>query len=243
MYDKIEQFAELIRRSERIVFFGGAGVSTESGLRDYRSEDGIYNAVMDYGCPPEEILSRSFFYRDPDTFYRFYRDFFLDDASPNRAHYALAELERRGKLLAVITQNVDGLHQAAGSSRVFELHGTTDRYYCLRCGESYGKGYIRDCEGVPRCECGGLIRPEVTLYEERLNAQTVDMAIEAISRADMLIVGGTSLAVYPAAGFLDYFRGERLVVINKEPTPCDEEAGLVFHDSIGRVLESVVERL
>ena len=204
--DSIRAFANIVRASSDIVFFGGAGVSTESGLKDYRSPDGIYTAVTEYGASPEEILSHDYFYARTEDFYRFYRDFFMGSPQPNAAHYALAELEKMGKLKAVITQNIDNLHQIAGSERVFELHGTTEKYTCPVCGEPYTKQYLRDTTGVPMCKkCPSPIKPDVVLYGEQLDDSTVSMALDAIARADTLIIGGTSLAVYPAAGFLRYF--------------------------------------
>ena len=232
---------EWIDSSDNIVFFGGAGVSTESGIPDFRSVDGIYN--MKYKYPPETILSRTFFCNHISEFYEFYKDKMLYlDAKPNKAHLALAELERRGKLKAVITQNIDGLHQAAGSKTVYELHGSTLRNYCTRCGKFFPVQFIEDAagvgDGVPRCdECGGIVKPDVVLYEEGLDEETMENAVHAIRGADTLIVGGTSLAVYPAAGLLRYFRGENLVVINKQPTPADAMANLLIHAPIGRTLD------
>ena len=245
MSDKIERFAELLRGSKRAVFFGGAGVSTESGVKDYRSEDGIYNAVREYGRPPEEILSRSFFEADPETFYDFYYKYFLSEhPSPNKAHIALAELENMGILSAVVTQNIDGLHQAAGSKNVFELHGTASRYHCVKCGKACGRDIPTAAKGkIPRCECGGIFKPDVVLYEEQLNEDTLMGAIKAISEADLMIVGGTSLAVYPAAGLLRYYRGGETVLINRSETPWDSRAGLVFREKIGEVLSEAVKRI
>ena len=229
---------ELVERSERIVFFGGAGVSTESGIPDFRSKDGLYN--QKYSVPPEVMLSDTYFYSHTEDFFRFYRDKMLPlDAQPNAAHKKLAEWEQAGKLLAVVTQNIDGLHQKAGSRRVFELHGSIYRNYCLSCGKSYTAEYIKESTGVPRCSCGGLIKPDVVLYGEQLNDATVMGAIRAISNADLLIVAGTSLSVYPAASFLDYFGGERLVLINRDATPLDGEAELCIHEKVGEVLSKL----
>ena len=226
---------EMIARSERIVFFGGAGVSTESGIPDFRSVDGLYS--QSYDVPPETILSHSFFKRDPDTFFRFYREKMLAlDAKPNAAHRRLAALEREGKLKAVVTQNIDGLHQAAGSKRVFELHGSVHRNYCQKCGAFFDAQYVKNSVGVPRCPCGGIIKPDVVLYEEPLDQDVLQGAVEAIMDADMLIVGGTSLAVWPAAALVDYYRGDRLALINREPTRVSGRANLVITDSIGAVL-------
>ena len=229
---------ELVDKSSRIVFFGGAGVSTESGIPDFRSQDGLYN--QKYDVPPETILSDTYFYAHPEEFYRFYRDKMLPlDAEPNAAHKKLAEWERAGKLLAVVTQNIDGLHQKADSKRVFELHGSVYRNHCLSCGKSYSAEYIKESTGVPRCTCGGLIKPDVVLYGEQLEEKTILGAIRAISAADLLIVAGTSLTVYPAAGFLQYFEGEHLVLINRDPTPWDGAAELVIHQKVGEVLSAL----
>ena len=235
---EIETLKTWIEASDNIVFFGGAGVSTESGIPDFRSVDGLYHQRFDY--PPEEILSHSFFYRHTDYFYRFYREKMLPlDAQPNAAHRRLAELEQEGKLRAVITQNIDGLHQKAGSKTVYELHGSIWRNRCTKCGKAYSAEYIRDTHGVPHCACGGLIKPDVVLYEEGLDGATVDGAIRAIEAAEVLIVGGTSLTVYPAAGLIRYYRGSRLVLINRDETPYDGYANLVLRDPIGRVFQQV----
>ncbi len=242
--EKIGQFAEMLRRCKNAVFFGGAGVSTESGVKDYRSEDGLYNTVRQYGVPPEEILSRTFFFSKPEVFYDFYYKYFLlSTARPNPAHIALAELERRGKLSAVITQNIDGLHQAAGSKKVFELHGTIAKNRCCKCGADFPTEKIKALEGkVPRCErCGGLVKPEVVLYEEPLDERTVNGAVRAIASADLMIIGGTSLAVYPAAGLLRYFGGESIVLINRGETGYDSRADLVFRDRIGEVMSEAMK--
>ena len=231
-------FKELVDRSSRIVFFGGAGVSTESGIPDFRSQDGLYN--QKYSVPPETILSDTYFYAHTEEFYRFYRDKMLPlDAEPNAAHKKLAEWEREGKLLAVVTQNTDGLHQKAGSKRVYELHGSVYRNHCLSCGKSYSAEHIQKSTGIPRCECGGIIKPDVVLYGEPLDEQTVLGAVRAIAGADLLIVAGTSLSVYPAAGFLEYFRGDHLVLINRDKTPLDGVAELVIHEKVGEVLSQL----
>ena len=233
-----EKLKELINRSNNIVFFGGAGVSTESGIPDFRSTDGLYHQEYDY--PPETILSHSFFMRNPEEFYRFYKNKKLClDATPNMAHKKLAELEKAGKLKAVITQNIDGLHQAAGSKEVLELHGSVHRNYCMKCGKSYDAEYMLHAEGVPTCSCGGRIKPDVVLYEEGLDMTVMARAIQAIQDADMLIIGGTSLVVYPAAGFIDYFHGKYLVLINKDATARDVGATLTIHEPIGEVLDRI----
>jgi len=229
-----------IRESDNIVFFGGAGVSTESGLKDFRSVDGLYHEKFDY--PPEEILSHSFFFSNTEYFYRFYREKMLaPDALPNRAHKVLAQLEEMGKLKAVVTQNIDGLHQMAGSKKVYELHGSVHRNYCMKCRAFYDSERIIKSEGVPKCTCGGTIKPDVVLYEEGLDDACVEGALYAISQADVLIVGGTSLTVYPAAGFLRYYRGNKLVLINRDETPYDSSADLIFRQSIGEVLSAAME--
>lgn len=221
-----------IEESERIAFFGGAGVSTESGIPDFRSVDGLYNQKYDY--PPETILSHSFFMRHTKEFYDFYRDKMIClDAKPNITHQKLAELEQAGKLIGVVTQNIDGLHQAAGSKKVWELHGSIHRNYCMDCGKSHPLQAILDSSDVPRCECGGIIKPDVVLYEEGLDDTIVSGAIRAIAESDLLIVGGTSLAVYPAAGLLQYFQGKHLALINKSPTPLDKNADLVLQYGLG----------
>lgn len=228
----------MIDESSRIVFFGGAGVSTESGIPDFRSADGLYN--QKYRYPPEQIISHSFFMRDPEEFYRFYRDRMIyRQAKPNAAHLKLAELERAGKLSAVITQNIDGLHTVAGSRNVIELHGSVHRNHCMKCGMFYGLDHIMSTSGVPYCECGGIIKPDVVLYEEPLDDDCINRAINAISEADMLIIGGTSLAVQPAAGLIRFFDGRRLAVINKTPTSADDEADIVINASIGEALSGI----
>ena len=233
------ELQNIIDDSERVVFFGGAGVSTESGIPDFRSVDGLYNQKYDY--PPEEILSHTFFCRKTEEFYRFYRDKMLClDAKPNKAHLKLAEMERKGKLSAVITQNIDGLHQAAGSREVLELHGSVLRNYCMDCGKSYSARYILESKGIPKCTCGGVIKPDVVLYQEGLDDHVVSRAIYEIQNCDTLIIAGTSLTVYPAAGMVRYFRGKNLVLINRDPTPMDEMCTLVIHDKVGEVLGKIV---
>ena len=238
MDEELKILQQWIDDSRSIVFFGGAGVSTESGIPDFRSVDGLYNQKYDY--PPEEILSRSFFDARPEEFYRFYRDKMLClDAQPNPAHRKLARLEEAGRLRSVVTQNIDGLHQAAGSKRVWELHGSVHRNKCMRCGRAYPVEFIRDSEGVPTCSCGGTVKPEVVLYEESLSSRVLEGALEDIQSADMLIIGGTSLAVYPAASLVRYYRGHRLVLINKSPTPYDTHADLMIAAPIGQVLGQI----
>ncbi len=243
MEDQIRQLADILRESSNIVFFGGAGVSTESGIPDFRSVDGLYHMKYDY--PPETIISHSFFVRRTEEFYKFYKDKMLClDAQPNKAHLALAKLEEMGKLKAVVTQNIDGLHQKAGSRTVFELHGSVLRNYCERCGKFFDASYIKEAAGVPVCDaCGGTIKPDVVLYEEGLDTDTLRGAIHAIEQADTLIIGGTSLVVYPAAGLIDYFRGSNLVVINRDATSRDESAQLCIREKIGEVLGAAVELL
>ena len=233
-----EQLQNVIDNSRRIVFFGGAGVSTESGIPDFRSVDGLYNQKYDY--PPEQILSHTFFMHNTEEFYRFYRDKMLClDKKPNKAHLKLAELERTGKLTAVVTQNIDGLHQAAGSKKVYELHGSVLRNYCMKCGKFYSAEYIKNSNGIPKCECGGVIKPDVVLYEEGLDDSTVTGALRAIQTADTLIIAGTSLTVYPAAGFISYFNGDNIVLINRDETPFDSKADLVFHEKVGELLDNI----
>ncbi len=237
----IEKLKEMIEGSSRIVFLGGAGVSTESGIPDFRSENGIFNAIREFGYPPETLLSRSFFDRDPETFFKYYRGLLMNgEAKPNAAHYALAKLEEKGKLTAVATQNIDGLHTMAGSRNVYELHGSIMRNHCMKCGKFYDEKFIAGSKGVPRCTCRGIVNPDVVLYEDGLDHDTLMGAITHIMRADMLIVGGTSLQVYPAAGLIDYYRGDKLVLINKSSTPYDRYADLVINDSIGKVLGEAV---
>lgn len=236
--DDIRKLSEIIERSHRIVFFGGAGVSTESGIPDFRSVDGLYNQEWDY--PPETILSRTFFEKNTEEFYRFYRAKMLClDAKPNPAHLKLAQWEDEGRLIGVVTQNIDGLHQAAGSKKVFELHGSVLRNYCTKCRKFYDAEFILNSEGIPRCSCGGIIKPDVVLYEESLDDDTVTGAVNAIINADTLIIGGTSLNVYPAAGLIRYFRGSDLVIINKSPTNMDSGADLLICRNIGEVFSQV----
>ena len=230
--DKISTLKSWVQDSDNIVFFGGAGVSTESGIPDFRSTDGLYHQKFAY--PPETILSHSFFHAHTEYFYNFYREKMLIlDVEPNRAHLALARLEKQGKLKAVVTQNIDGLHYKAGNKKVYELHGSIHRNYCQKCGKFYGPEFIQQSTGIPRCSCGGIIKPDVVLYEESLNDKCIMGSVEAIANADVLIVGGTSLTVYPAAGLLRYYRGNKLVLINRDETPYDDEANLIFHESIG----------
>ena len=237
--DNLLQLKQWITDSENIVFFGGAGVSTESGIPDFRSQDGLYN--QQYKYPPETIISHSFYKKNPEEFYRFYKNKMLfPDAKPNDTHLALAKLEEEGKLKAVITQNIDGLHQAAGSKEVLELHGSVHRNYCERCGEFYSLEEILKSVGVPECTCGGRIKPDVVLYEEGLDMDTIRKSAQYISQADVLIVGGTSLTVYPAAGLVDYYQGKKLVLINKSITPMDQKADLVITGKIGEVLRNTV---
>lgn len=234
--DKIQKLQSIIDNSDNIVFFGGAGVSTESGIPDFRSVDGLYNQKYDY--TPEEILSHTFFMRNPGEFYRFYKDKMLElDIEPNAAHKKLAELERAGKLRAVVTQNIDGLHQKAGSKIVYELHGTVHKNYCMKCGKFFDARYVKAAKIIPYCdECSGLIKPDVVLYEEGLDDSTVRGAVNAIANADVLIIAGTSLTVYPAAGMVRYFSGSNLVLINRDPTPMDSAADLVLHEKVGELL-------
>ena len=232
--DNIEKLKQWVSQSKRIVFFGGAGVSTESGIPDFRSVDGLYNQKFDY--PPEQIISHTFFVKRPEYFYRFYREKMLPlGFEPNITHRVLAKWEEEGRLSAVVTQNIDGLHQKAGSKRVYELHGSVLRNYCQRCGKFYSAEFIKNSTGVPHCDCGGIVKPDVVLYEEGLDQDTIEKAVGAIYGADMLIVAGTSLTVYPAAGLIRYYRGDRLVLINRDETPYDRHADLVFHESLGKI--------
>ncbi len=238
-----KRLTEMIANSRYVVFFGGAGVSTESNIPDFRSESGIYRTIKNYGRSPEEILRHSFFTTEPGIFYDFYKKHMIfTQAKPNRAHIALAKLEQRGILKSVITQNIDGLHQAAGSREVLELHGSIYRNCCMECGKKYNLEYVLSRSGpFPTCDkCGGMVRPEVILYEESLNAHVLSQSISYIKKADMLIIGGTSLAVYPAAGLVDYYKGDKLVLINQSPTPYDRRANLAIHDSIGKVLDNTI---
>ena len=236
----IETFVDMVKHSDNIVFFGGAGVSTESGIPDFRSTDGLYN--QHYKYPPETILSHTFFREQPEEFYRFYRDKMLAlDAKPNMAHLKLAELEKAGKLKAIVTQNIDGLHQKAGSQNVLELHGSVHRNFCTHCHKFFDAQYMKDSIGIPKCDaCGGTIKPDVVLYEEGLDNDVIEQSLHYISQADMLIIGGTSLAVYPAAGLVRYYRGKKLVLINKSTTDMDSAADLVLHDAIGDVFSHIV---
>lgn len=235
---EITALQRIINESANIVFFGGAGVSTESGIPDFRSEDGLYHTKYSY--PPERILSHSFFIQNPEVFYTFYREKILYlDAKPNPAHKKLAELEKLGKLKAVVTQNIDGLHQKAGSKTVYELHGSIHRNYCVECGKAYSAEFVKEVKGIPHCTCGGIIKPDVVLYEESLDGRTIQSAVSAIAKADTLIIGGTSLVVYPAAGFIDYFRGKHLLVINKSETGRAVRAELSINAPIGEILEKI----
>ena len=246
MYDDL---AKILRNSDNIVFFGGAGVSTESNIPDFRSEQGLYNAKQAYGKSPEDMISRSFFMRETETFYDYYKkNLIYQDAKPNKAHYALAKLESIGKVKAIVTQNIDGLHQKAGSKNVFELHGSVLQNICMECGEHYNLEYIMDkanCDmSIPKCKkCGGIVKPKVVLYEEALEDSVVKGAVSAIQKADVLIVGGTSLVVYPAAGLINYFKGTYLILINKTKTQYDNKADLVINEPIGQVMEAATENL
>ena len=234
----LQQLKQWIRESERIVFFGGAGVSTESGIPDFRSVDGLYSQRFDY--PPEEIISHSFYQRDPEYFFRFYREKMLPlGFEPNITHKVLARWEAEGRLAAVVTQNIDGLHQKAGSRRVYELHGSVLRNYCVLCGKFHSAEFVRDADGVPKCSCGGTVKPDVVLYEESLDSGVIEKSIHAICDADLLIVAGTSLTVYPAAGLINYYGGRRLVLINRDATPYDARADLVFHESLGQIFSKL----
>ena len=236
--DKMETFKRWIRESSRIVAFTGAGVSTESGIPDFRSVDGLYSQKFDY--PPETIISHSFYQRNPEYFFRFYREKMLPlGFEPNITHNTFAKWEREGILSAVVTQNIDGLHQKAGSRTVYELHGSVLRNYCTRCGKFHSAEFVKDAPGIPRCECGGIVKPDVVLYEEGLDQNTIEKSVMAIRRADLLIVAGTSLTVYPAAGLVNYYQGNRLVLINRDETPYDRYADLVFHESLGDVLSKL----
>lgn len=238
MDEKIQKLKDWINESSNIVFFGGAGVSTESGIPDFRSKDGLYNMKYDY--PPEEILSHFFFMNNTKEFYRFYKDKMNSlKYEPNITHIKLAELEKQGKLKAVVTQNIDGLHQKAGSKNVYELHGSVLRNYCMSCKKFYDAEYVFNSKDIPKCECGGIIKPDVVLYEEGLDDETVENAITAIANADMLIIGGTSLTVYPASGLINYYRGNKLVLINRDETNFDRRANLVINDSLGKVFNNI----
>ncbi|WP_294008369.1 NAD-dependent protein deacylase [uncultured Methanobrevibacter sp.] len=237
---KINLLQEIIDTSNNIVFFGGAGVSTESGIPDFRSENGIFESLRKYGDTPENLVSHSYYLDHTEEFFNYYKDnLVFDEAMPNPAHTALAKLEKAGKLRAVITQNIDGLHQKAGSKNVMELHGSIHRNYCQICGKQYGLNHILESDGIPRCECGGVVKPDVVLYEEPLNNTIMNFSIDYISRAETLIIGGTSLVVYPAAGLINYFNGKNLVLINKSETPYDNLASLVINDAIGEVFSQI----
>jgi NAD-dependent deacetylase len=236
--DKIETLKRWISESSRIVFFGGAGVSTESGIPDFRSVDGLYSQKFEY--PPETIISHSFYLHKPEYFFRFYREKMLPlGFEPNITHKVLAKWEQEGKLSAVVTQNIDGLHQKAGSKKVYELHGSVLRNYCTRCGKFHSAEFVKESPGVPKCNCGGIVKPDVVLYEEGLDQNTIEKSVMAIQRADLLIVAGTSLTVYPAAGLINYYRGNRLVLINRDATSYDGQADLVLHESLGKVFEKL----
>lgn len=236
--NEIEKLREVVQESNNVVFFGGAGVSTESGIPDFRSVDGLYNQKYKY--PPEQIISHTYYRHYPEEFFEFYKDkMIFTDAKPNTTHIRLAQLEQEGHVKAVITQNIDGLHQMAGSKEVLELHGSIHRNYCERCHKFYNLDYIIQSEGVPKCSCGGTVKPDVVLYEEGLDNHTIQKAIQYIRHAEVLIIGGTSLVVYPAAGMIDYFQGKHLVVINKAPTPRDQQANIVIQDSIGKVFANI----
>ncbi len=236
--EEVRKLQEIIDDSRRIVFFGGAGVSTESGIPDFRSADGIYHQHYKYA--PEQVVSHSFFKAHPDVFYEFYKEKMMClEAEPNAAHRKLAQLEEAGRLTAVITQNIDGLHQKAGSKKVYELHGSIHRNYCQKCGRFYDAAFVKEAPGIPRCECGGIIKPDVVLYEESLDSMTIEKSVRAIAEADTLIIGGTSLVVYPAAGFIDYFRGRHLVVINKSATAREVGAELSISAPIGEILGQI----
>ena len=238
MDEAIRELKKIVDETDNIVFFGGAGVSTESGVPDFRSEDGLYH--QHYKYPPEQMLSHTFYKKMPEEFFRFYKDKLLvKGIKPNKAHKKLAEWEQEGKLKAVITQNIDGLHQAAGSKEVLELHGSVHRNYCEKCGKFYDFDFMADCEGIPTCECGGRIKPDVVLYEEGLDMDIMRKAVDYIASADVLIIGGTSLVVYPAAGLIDYYRGNKLILINKSATTRDSQADLVIQGPIGEVLDQL----
>lgn len=236
--NNLEILKQWVQESKRIVFFGGAGVSTESGIPDFRSVDGLYSQKFDY--PPEQIISHSFYRRDPAYFFRFYREKMMPlGFEPNITHRKLAQWEAEGKLLGIVTQNIDGLHQKAGSRKVYELHGSVLRNYCVKCGKFHSAEFVKDHPHVPYCECGGIVKPDVVLYEEALDGNTIEGAVCAIQNADMMIVAGTSLTVYPAAGLVNYYRGNRLVLINRDATPYDHQADLVFHCSLGEIFSNI----
>lgn len=245
LLDNIEELKKIVDNSSNIVFFGGAGVSTESNIPDFRSSNGLYSKKLKANFTPEQLVSHTFFIRYPEEFFNFYKSKLVyPDAKPNAAHLALAKLEKMGKLKAIVTQNIDGLHQAAGSKNVFELHGSVLRNYCMQCHAFYDEKFILASKGIPTCpKCGGRVKPDIVLYEEGLNEATIEGAVKAISEADTLIIGGTSLVVYPAAGLINYFRGSKLVLINKSTTSADSRADLVIHEAIGKVLGEVVKEL
>jgi len=245
MKEEIAELAQILRESNNVVFFGGAGVSTESNIPDFRSSNGLWNEKLKINFTPEQLVSHTFFMRYPEEFFEFYKDKLIyPDAQPNDAHKALAELEKMGKLKAVVTQNIDGLHQAAGSKVVYELHGSVLRNYCMECGAFYDEKFVMESEGIPRCpKCGGRVKPDVVLYEEGLDDDIINNSVKAIMRADTLIIGGTSLVVYPAAGLINYFSGKNLVLINKSETSADRKANLVIHDSIGVVLKEALQMI
>jgi len=242
---QLDALIRAVEDSKRLVFFGGAGVSTESGLKDYRSKNGIYETARNYGRPPEEILSHDCLMEEPELFYRFFRDYFLGNASPNVTHRVLAALESPQRRVSIVTQNIDGLHQMAGSTRVYELHGSASRYACIGCGKRFPRGFVIESKiNVPKCDrCGAMIRPLVTMYGEMLDDDVVTGAVTEISRADLLIIGGTSLAVYPAASFVRCFRGDTLAIINRDPTPYDDRCGIVLHDTLGHVFTALAKAL
>lgn len=238
---KLQLLKQWVSESKNVVFFGGAGVSTESGIPDFRSADGLYN--QKFAIPPERIISRSYFNMDPESFFQFYKSKMMPlDFEPNVTHLVLARWEQEGKLAGVITQNIDGLHQKAGSQHVFELHGSVLRNYCVRCGKFHSAEFIKNCAGIPRCTCGGIIKPDVVLYEEPLNQNTIEDAVALIRKADLLIVAGTSLTVYPAAGLIDYYQGNRMVLINRDATPYDHFADLIFHDKLGDIFSQLLKQ-
>ena len=241
----IERLTEILRESQNIVFFGGAGISTSSGIPDFRSSNGLYSKKLNRNFTPEQAVSHSFFVRYPEEFYDFYKkNLIYPEAKPNDCHIALAKLEKMGKLKAVVTQNIDGLHQAAGSKKVYELHGSVLRNYCMKCHAFYDVNYVLQSDGIPKCEkCGGVVKPDVVLYEEGLDEQIISGAVHAISKADTLIIGGTSLVVYPAAGLIDYFTGKKLILINKITTSADNKADLLINDDISKVMQEVVENI
>ena len=245
MNTEIEKLTQILKESNNIVFFGGAGMSTESGIPDFRSANGLFNKKLNLTFTPEQLVSHTFYIKYPEEFFNFYKDKLIyEDAKPNAGHIALAKLEEMGKLKAIVTQNIDGLHQAAGSKNVFELHGSVHRNYCTKCHNFYDAKFILESDGIPTCTaCGGRVKPDVVLYEEGLDDATIRGAVDAISKADTLIIGGTSLVVYPAAGLIDYFRGQNLVLINKSTTSADSKADLVIHDSIGKVLSEAVKNI